>query len=36
LVTKAIVAGKPVVEFSEGKVAREIGKLWEKMGEAKK
>jgi MinD superfamily P-loop ATPase len=30
-VTKAMVAGKPTVEFSEGEAAREIGKLWEKM-----
>ena len=31
IVTKAMVAGKPVVEFSEGKVAMEIERLWENV-----
>jgi len=31
IVTKAMVAGKPVVEFSDGEVSREIGEMWNNM-----
>ena len=34
VVTEAMVKGQPVVEYSNGKVAREIKKLWEKVSEA--
>jgi MinD superfamily P-loop ATPase len=33
VVTEAMIKGLPVVEFSDGKVAREIKTLWEKITE---
>jgi MinD superfamily P-loop ATPase len=33
IVTRAMVAGKSVVEFSNGKVSKEIEKMWEKVKE---
>ncbi|MDI6889169.1 MAG: ATP-binding protein [Methanocellales archaeon] len=31
IVTEAMVAGKPVVEFSDGKVSRDIGEMWDNV-----
>ena len=34
VVTEALVEGVPVVEYSEGRVAREIGRAWDRIAEA--
>ncbi|HIH37191.1 MAG TPA: 4Fe-4S binding protein [Methanocellales archaeon] len=31
IVTKAMIAGKPIVEFSDGEVSREIKEMWNKV-----